>query len=162
MQTPQIEDGISSFASRSTLRGCGNQPWASGSPGQRSQLRKGAQNLSMVNHGQKTQIIWTFWKKHCQRHNKPRVLTYLIFAISFTQAKFSENKIYTEKRVHKRCQLSNYYTEKYQFCVHNGKIYTGQKKFTVPVTNMRYVCIHISAWKLSNACYLEICYLKRE
>ena len=71
---------------------------------------------------------------------------YLIFVISFTQAKFSENKIYTEKHwvvLHKRCQLSNYYTEKYQFCVHSGKIYTGQKKFTpappvVPVTNIRY------------------------
>ena len=62
----------------------------------------------------------------------------------FYTGKISENKIYTEKRVHKRCQLSNYYTEKYQFCVHSGKIYTGQKKFTpappvVPVTNIRYV-----------------------
>ena len=61
----------------------------------------------------------------------------------FYTGKISENKIYTEKRVHKRCQLSNYYTEKYQFCVHSGKIYTGQKKFTpappvVPVTNIRY------------------------
>ena len=58
-------------------------------------------------------------------------------------------RLYTELHclhwvvLHKRCQLSNYYTEKYQFCVHSGKIYTGQKKFTlappvVPVTNIRY------------------------
>ena len=47
---------------------------------------------------------------------------YLIFG------KISENKIYTKKHVHKRCQLSNYYTEKYQFCVHSWKIYTGQEK----------------------------------
>ena len=41
-------------------------------------------------------------------------------------------------------KVLNHYTEKCQFfCVHSGKIYTGQKKFTqappvVPVTNMRY------------------------
>ena len=70
--------------------------------------------------------------------------SHLMFTYVHTYTgEISENKIYTEKRVHKRCQLSNYYTEKYQFCVHSGKIYTGQKKFTpappvVPVTNIRY------------------------
>ena len=44
---------------------------------------------------------------------------YLIFVIFFTQAKFLENKIYTEKTRKLR-----------QIRVKSVKIYTGQKKFT--------------------------------
>ena len=75
---------------------------------------------------------------------------FLIFVIFFKQAKFLENKIYTEKR-HFFCQFLPIYTEicteKRQFSpifrVKSEKIYTGQKKFTrappvAPVTNMRY------------------------
>ena len=59
--------------------------------------------------------------------------TYLIFVIFFTQAKFLENKIYTEKRQFLPI-----------FRVTSEKFYTGQKKFTRPppmgpLTNMRYV-----------------------
>ena len=44
-------------------------------------------------------------------------------------------KVSTVKFLHRKVSI---------FCVHSGKIYTGQKKFTqappvVPVTNMRYV-----------------------
>ena len=35
-----------------------------------------------------------------------RVLSYLIFVISFTQAKFSENEIYTEKRINYKKRIS--------------------------------------------------------
>ena len=61
------------------------------------------------------------------------LLPYLIFVIFFTQAKFLENKIYTE-----------IYTVNCQFFALNlKKIYTGQKKITrtpsvASVTNIRY------------------------
>ena len=43
--------------------------------------------------------------------------------------------------LNRKCKIITHY---YIFCIHSGKIYTGQKKFTqaapvVPVTNMRYV-----------------------
>ena len=71
----------------------------------------------------------------------------------FTQAKFLENKIYTEKRVNydkihsKLPFFLRYYSKIHSklpiFRVKSVKIYTGQKKFTrappvAPVTNMRY------------------------
>ena len=71
----------------------------------------------------------------------------------FTQAKFLENKIYTEKRVnydklHSKLPILriNYdilHSKLAIFRVKSLKIYTGQKKFTralplAPVTNMRY------------------------
>ena len=42
--------------------------------------------------------------------------------------------------LNRKCKIITHY---YIFCIHSGKIYTGQKKFTqappvVPVTNMRY------------------------
>ena len=73
--------------------------------------------------------------------------------IFFTQAKFLENKIYTEKRVnydklHSKLPILRVNYDKLHsklpiFCVKSLKIYTGQKKFTwappvAPVTNMRY------------------------
>ena len=90
-----------------------------------------------------------------------------MFVIFFTQAKFLENKIYTEKRVsydklHSKLPILGVNYDKLHsklpilcvdydklhsklpiFCVKSVKIYTGQKKFTrappvVPVTNMRY------------------------
>ena len=78
---------------------------------------------------------------------------YLIFVIFFTQAKFLENKIYTEKRVnydklHSKLPILRVNYDKLHsklpiFRVKSVKIYTGQKKFTrappvAPVTNMRY------------------------
>ena len=71
----------------------------------------------------------------------------------FTQAKFLENKIYTEKRVNYdklhsklpilRVNHDKLYSKLPIFCVKSVKIYTGQKKLTrappvAPVTNMRY------------------------
>ena len=41
-----------------------------------------------------------------QKNDKNGTDTYLIFVISFTQAKFSENEIYTEKRVNYKNQIS--------------------------------------------------------
>ena len=81
-------------------------------------------------------------------------LTYLIFVIFFTQAKFLENKIYTEKRVnydklHSKLPILRVNYDKLHsklpiFRVKSLKIYTGQKKFTrappvAPMTNIRYV-----------------------
>ena len=48
-------------------------------------------------------------------------------------------KVSTVKFLHRKVSI---------FCVHSGKIYTGQKKFTqappvVPVTNMRYVRMNL-------------------
>ena len=65
--------------------------------------------------------------------------TYLIFVIFFTQAKFLENEIYTEKRV-------NYDKLNSKLPILSLKIFTSQKKFTrappvAPVTNMRYAVI---------------------
>ena len=69
----------------------------------------------------------------------------------FTQAKFLENKIYTEKHVNYdklhsklpilRVNYDKLYSKLPIFRVKSVKIYTGQKKFTrvPPVTNMRYV-----------------------
>ena len=71
----------------------------------------------------------------------------------FTQAKFLENKIYTEKRVnydklHSKLPILRVNYDKLHsklpiFCVTSEKNYTSQKKFTrappvAPVTNMRY------------------------
>ena len=82
-----------------------------------------------------------------------QVLPYLIFVIFFTQAKFLENKIYTEKRVnfdklHSKLPILRVNYDKLHsklplFRVKSVKIYTGKKKFTraplvVLVTNMRY------------------------
>ena len=66
--------------------------------------------------------------------------TYLIFVIFFTQAKFLENKIYTEIYT-VYCQFTH--SKLPIFRVKSVKIYTGQKKFTrappvATVTNMRY------------------------
>ena len=74
---------------------------------------------------------------------------YLIFVIFFTQAKFLENKIYTEKRQFLPI-----------FRVKSVKIYTGQKKFTraPPVTNMRYALTpdsHIPRWKPLAQCQIS-------
>merc|ERR1712209_258366 len=81
------------------------------------------------------------------------VSTYLIFVIFFTQAKFLENKIYTEKRVnynkfHSKLPILRVNYDKLHsklpiFRVKSVKIYTEQKKFTralpvAPMTNMRY------------------------
>ena len=66
--------------------------------------------------------------------------SYLIFAIFFTQAKFLENKIYTEKtsklrqNTQKIANFLRYYGKIHSklpiFGVKSVKIYTGQKKFT--------------------------------
>ena len=76
-------------------------------------------------------ISWKYMKTELNRTAGKKTLPEAQRTIChfFYTGKISENKIYTEKRVHKRCQLSNYYTEKYQFCVHSGKIYTGQKNY---------------------------------
>ena len=78
---------------------------------------------------------------------------YLIFVIFFTQSKFLENKIYTEKRVnydklHSKLPILRVNYDKLQsklpiFRVKSVKIYTGQFFLTqtpsvVSVTNMRY------------------------
>ena len=60
----------------------------------------------------------------------------------FTQAKFLDNRIYTEKRVN----YDKLHSKLPIFCVKSVKIYTSQKKFTrappvAPVTNMRYAVI---------------------
>ena len=65
---------------------------------------------------------------------------YLIFVIFFTQAKFLENKIYTEKRVN----YDKLHSKLPIFRLKSVKIYTRQFFFTqtlsvVSVTNMRYV-----------------------
>ena len=67
-------------------------------------------------------------------------VTYLIFVIFFTQAKFLENKIYTKKNVNydkilrKLPFFLRYYGKIHSklsiFRVKSVKIYTGQKKFT--------------------------------
>ena len=79
--------------------------------------------------------------------------SYLIFVIFFTQAKFLENKIYTEKRVnydklHSKLPILRVNYDKLHsklpiFRIKSVKIYTGQFFFTqtpsvVSVTNMRY------------------------
>merc|ERR1712218_507381 len=68
----------------------------------------------------------------------------------FTQAKFLENEIYTEKtrklrqNTQKIVNFLRYYGKIHSklpiFCVKSLTIYTGQKKFTraPPVTNIRY------------------------
>ena len=69
-----------------------------------------------------------------------REAPYLIFVIFFTQAKFLENKIYTEKNrklqqnTQKIANFLRYYSKIHSklpiFRVKSVKIYTGQKKFT--------------------------------
>ena len=54
---------------------------------------------------------------------KNTLYTYLIFVIFFTQAKFLENEIYTEKRV-------NYDKLNSKLPILSLKIFTSQKKFT--------------------------------
>ena len=67
-------------------------------------------------------------------------ITYLIFVIFFTQAKFLENKIYPKKtrkirqNTQKIAKFLRYYGKIHSklpiFRVKSVKIYTGQKKFT--------------------------------
>ena len=77
---------------------------------------------------------------------KLAALSYLIFVIFFTQAKFSEKKIYSEIYT-VNCQftqkIANLHSKLPIFRVKSVKIYIGQKKFTrappvAPVTNIRY------------------------
>ena len=49
------------------------------------------------------------------------LMSYLIFVIFFTQAKFLENKIYTKKRVN----YDKIHSKLPIFCVKSVKIYTG-------------------------------------
>ena len=68
--------------------------------------------------------------------------SYLIFVIFFTQAKFLENRIYTEKcvnydKLHSKLPILHVNYDKLNsklpiFCVKSVKIYTSQKKFTRP------------------------------
>ena len=70
-------------------------------------------------------------------HNRTEMGTYLIFVIFFTQAKFLEYKIYTEKRVnynklHSKLPILRVNYDKLHsklpiFRVKSVKIYTGQK-----------------------------------
>ena len=72
---------------------------------------------------------------------------YLIFVIFFKQAKFLENKIYTEKmrklrqNTQKIANFLRYYGKIHCklpiFCLKSVKIYTGQKKFTRYIRGVR-------------------------
>ena len=72
--------------------------------------------------------------------DSPGCGTYLIFVYFFTQAKFLENKTYTEKtrklqqNTQKIANFLRYYGKIHSklpiFRVKSVKIYTGQKKFT--------------------------------
>ena len=81
----------------------------------------------------------------CQGSNPPseyhqELKTYLIFVVFFTQTKFLENKIFTEKtrklrqNTQKIANFLRYYGKIHSilpiFRVKSVKIYTGQKKFT--------------------------------
>ena len=67
MQRTEIENGISFFASCTTLWRRGDQSRAFGSPGKRPQLRKGAQNVSTADHGQNS----IYWEKQKETVVKP-------------------------------------------------------------------------------------------
>ena len=77
---------------------------------------------------------WSRWSRWSRSYS------YLIFVIFFTQAKFLENKIYTEKKhklrqnTQKIANILRYYGKIHSklaiFHVKSVKIYTGQKKFT--------------------------------
>ena len=92
-------------------------------------------------------------KVKSQQYRTHTLFTYLIFVIFLTQAKFLENKIYTEIRVNYdklhsklpilRVKYNKLHSKLQIFRVKSVKIYTGQKKFTraplvVLVTNIRY------------------------
>ena len=64
------------------------------SPNQKVQERK---PLLKFKNTKKNMCLERIWKK-CFRH-RPLQCAYLIFVIFFTQARFLENKIYTEERV---------------------------------------------------------------
>ena len=83
-------------------------------------------------------------KPQKQKHDYLRIIPHIYHF--FTQAKFLENKIYTEKtrKLHSKLPIFRKLHSKLPiFRVKSVKIYTGQKKIkrappVAPVTNMRY------------------------
>ena len=83
------------------------------------------------------QLLVTFLKHTPALHSDDYFISYLIFVIFFTQAKFLENKIYTEKtrtlrqNTQKIAIFLRYYAKIHSklpiFRVKSVKIYTGQK-----------------------------------
>ena len=110
-----------------------------------------------VNSSNKCKYTWKR-QKCMQICLKSPAISYLIFVIFFTQAKFLEYKIYTEKRVNYnklhselpilRVNYDKLHSKLPILRVKSVKIYTGQKKFTrMPsarpwqIWGMLFICI---------------------
>ena len=91
------------------------------------------------------------------RHRMYLLCACLIFVISFTRAGFLNPNILhpkTTENTHKLQEIPPQIVKKADFRVQSGKIYTWQNFFTralpvMPVTNMRYVYVHVSCLSTS-------------